>query len=462
MRANASLLKTSTFRLSALYLLFFFLSTLAVLGYIYYNTVGLLQRQNEETIRAEVTGLADQYDTQGLLGLVSAVNRRVDSKSRMMFLLADPQGVHITGNLHTPLINALPDNSWIDFTIKEGDDNAVIGHQVRAFNIQLPQNYQLLVGQDVEDLNQFLGVIRRAFYWGLGLALAVGLSGGYLMSRNFLRRVDAITETSRVIMNGNLSGRMPISGSGDELDRLAASLNEMLGQIEKLIQGMREVSSNVAHDLRTPLTRLRARIEAALRQDHAPDYRTTMEQTLADSDALLSTFNAVLSITQLESGEQRANLQVLDANDILEDVVELYAPLAEDNSGTLTLHSSPGLMVRGKRELMAQAVINLVDNAMKYGEGKSGGARIEVSGTKAGDDIVITVADKGPGISDKDKERVLQRFVRLDESRSKPGNGLGLSLVASVANLLNGKIILYSNEPGLRAELHLPYAAHET
>ena len=461
MRANANPLKTSTFRLSALYLLFFLLSTIALLGYIYYNSVGLLQRQNEETIGAEVAGLADQYGAQGLEGLLGAINRRVEAKSHMLLMLADGQGGYLAGNLHSPLITAFPDNEWIDFTIKAGDADAPVGHQARGFNMQLPQNFQLIVGQDVEDLNQFLGVIRRAFYWGLGLALAMGLGGGYLISRNFLRRVDAITETSRVIMNGDLTGRMPISGSGDELDRLAGSLNDMLGQIEKLIQGMREVSSNVAHDLRTPLTRLRARIEAALRQENVADYKTTMEQTLADSDALLSTFNAVLSITQLESGEQRTNLQVLDANEILEDVVDLYAPLAEDNLGTLTLISTPGLLIRAKRELMAQALINLVDNALKYGESKTGGARIEVSGKKQGDEVVITVSDNGPGIPDKDKLRVLQRFVRLDESRSKPGNGLGLSLVASVANLLNGNIILKSNNPGLRAELHLPYATKE-
>ena len=461
MRTNGNPLKTSTFRLSALYLLFFLLSTVALLGYIYFNTLGLLQRQNEETIGAEVAGLADQYGTQGLPGLVGAINRRVEAKSPMLFMLADEQGSYLAGNLHTPLINALPDNAWINFSIKLGDADGTIGHQVRGFNMQLPQDYQLIVGQDVEDLNQFLGVIRKAFYWGLGLALVMGLGGGYFMSRNFLRRVDAITDSSREIMDGNLSGRMPTTGSGDELDRLANSLNEMLGQIEKLVQGMREVSSNVAHDLRTPLTRLRARIESALRQENPANYKTTMEQTLADSDALLTTFNAVLSITQLESGEQRSNLQVLDAHEILEDVVDLYAPLAEDNHGTLTLASAPGLLVRAKREIMAQALINLVDNAMKYGEGQSGGARIEVIGEKLGDEIVITVSDNGPGIPDKDKRRVLQRFVRLDESRSKPGNGLGLSLVSSVANLLNGKIILKSNNPGLRVELHLPFAAHD-
>ncbi|MDE2385732.1 MAG: HAMP domain-containing histidine kinase [Alphaproteobacteria bacterium] len=459
MPINAKPFRTSTFRLAALYLLFFVVSILAVLGYVYYYTVGLLERQNEETIRAEVTGLADQYRAQGLPGLTDAINRRIGIDSTMLFMLADPAGTYIAGNLHSPPIAAMPDDAWINFPIQSGDSNGVVGHEVHGYNVQLPQDYQLLVGQDVEDLNQFRNMVREALYWGLGLSVLMGFGGGFVMSRNFLRRVDEITATSRIIMNGNLSGRMPVSGSGDELDRLAQSLNDMLGQIEKLMQGMREVSSNVAHDLKTPLTRLRARIEAALRQNNKAEYQAALQQTLADSDQLLSTFNALLSITQLESGHQRSNLQLIDASEILEDVADLYSPLVEEGAGTLELDCGAGLQVKAKRELLAQATINLIDNAIKYGHGGNGaGAHIRVSGRREGKEVVLTVADDGPGIPAADRERVLQRFVRLDESRSKPGNGLGLSLVSSVANLLDGKIILKDNHPGLRAELRLPYA----
>jgi signal transduction histidine kinase len=458
---SAKAFRTSTFRLAALYLLFFVVSILAVLGYIYYYTVGLLERQNEETIKAEVTGLADQYGTQGLPGLTDAINRRVAIGSGMMFMLADPNGVYIAGNLHSPSISSLPDNSWIDFPVQSGDAKAPLGHEIHGYNIQLPQDFQLLVGQDVEDLRQFRNMVREALYWGLGFSILMGLGGGFVMSRNFLRRVDAITATTRVIMNGNLSGRMPVSGSGDELDRLSQSLNDMLGQIEKLMQGMREVSSNVAHDLKTPLTRLRARIEAALRQNTKADYHAALQQTLVDSEALLSTFNALLSITQLESGQQRTNLQVLDAREIIEDVVDLYSPLAEENNGALEMAATPGLQVKAKRELLAQALINLIDNAIKYGAGADHAAHIKVTGRKDGCNVILSVADRGPGIPESDRERVLQRFVRLDESRSKPGNGLGLSLVASVANLLDGKLILLDNKPGLRAELWLPHAGPE-
>ena len=460
MRVNGSLFRTTTFRLVGLYLFLFTVSILAVLSYLYYNTVGLLERETEDTIRAEVSGLADQYRGAGLGGLATAIERRTANRdTERMFMLADADGKYISGNLHSPSISSMPDNQWIDFTVDETDSNVTVGHTIHAYNVELPNGYQLLVGEDVQELNQFRGLVREALYWSIGLSLAMGLVSGFLISRNFLQRIDAITASSRVIMNGDLSGRMPVTGTGDELDRLAQSLNEMLGQIEKLMSGMREVSSNVAHDLRTPLTRLRARIEAALREDNLQNHREALRQTLADSDNLLQTFNAVLSITQLESGQQRANLQLLDAHEILEDICDLYAPLAEDEGGSLTLRSEPGLTLRGKRELMAQALTNLLDNAMKYGEGKNGAADITVTGQRDGDDVVITIADSGQGIAEADRVRALQRFVRLDESRSKPGNGLGLSLVAGIANLLNGKIILAANNPGLRAELHLPYVS---
>lgn len=459
MRINLRFLRSSAFRLTAIYLVFFAISISAVLGYVYLRTINLLEIQNEEIIKAEVTGLADQYRTGGLTALAEAINRRVDVNKRgMQYMLANSAGTYIAGNLHAQPINDMPDNSWVDFTILQGDVQAVLGHQVRGFNMQLPQDFQLVVGMDVEDLAQFRNVVRTALFWGLGLALLLGLSGGLLAARNFLKRIDAITESSQVIMRGNLAGRMPISGSGDELDRLSGSLNEMLDQIERLMQGLHEVSSNVAHDLRTPLTRLRARIEAALRQNSKATYEDALQQTLTESDALLATFNALMSLNQLDSGQLRSALVRLDLWDVLHDVVELYEPVAEENNGHLQLVAKPELYVRGKRELLAQAIINLIDNAIKYGQGADGATRIKVEGKKEGSEIVVSVSDQGQGIAETDRERVLGRFVRLDASRSKAGNGLGLSLVASLANLLDGKFSLSDNKPGLRAELRLPAA----
>lgn len=461
MRVNLRFLRTSAFRLTGLYLLFFSLSICFVLGYVYLRTLNLLERQNEETIKAEVMGLTDQFTTGGTEALTLAVKRRVESNHEMQFMLADPSGKYIAGNLHAQPINDMPDNTWVDFSILRGDEKATVGHMVRGFNVQLPGNIQLIVGMDVEDLAQFKTVMRFALFTGLGLALLLGLGSGLIASRNVLRRIDAITDSSHGIMSGNFAGRMPISGSGDELDRLSHSLNDMLDQIERLMQGMHEVSSNVAHDLRTPLTRLRARVEAALRQNKKADYEEALQQTLIESDTLLSTFNALMSLNQVDSGQLRSTLVRMDIWVVLQDVVELYEPLAEEHNGSMQLVAGPGLFIRGKRELLAQALINLVDNAIKYSQDAKGRISIKVVGERQGKDVVVSVSDAGPGIPAVDRDRVLRRFVRLDESRTKPGNGLGLSLVASVANLLDGKLALEDNHPGLRAELRLPAAAAE-
>jgi signal transduction histidine kinase len=284
----------------------------------------------------------------------------------------------------------------------------------------------------------------------------LGLGGGLLMSRNFLRRVDAITEASRTIMAGNMSGRMPVQGSSDELDRLALALNEMLDQIESLMAGMQEVSSNVAHDLKTPLTRIKARVEAALRSGSEADYRAALESTVDDSDRLLETFNALLSIARAEAGQSRSGLESVDASLIIADVVELYEPMAEEEGGSLTCQAETGLNVMGDRQLLSQALTNLLDNALKYGAREGETPDITVRGVIEGDKVVITVADHGEGIPPQDRGRVTERFVRLDSSRTKPGNGLGLSLVSGVMKLHKGTLLLEDNHPGLAARLVLP------
>jgi signal transduction histidine kinase len=276
-------------------------------------------------------------------------------------------------------------------------------------------------------------------------------------SRNFLRRVDAITDTSRNIMEGDLARRMPVSGSGDELDRLSRSLNEMLDQIERLMAGIKEVSSNVAHDLKTPLTRLRARVESALRSGSAADYRDALDQTIVESDQLLNTFNALLSIARAESGQAREGFEVVDAKSILTDVAELYEPVTEEAGGAIKVTISESLPLRADRQLLAQALSNLIDNALKYGSTDHRSA-IELTGEMVGDKIVLAVADHGSGIAAEDRERVKSRFVRLEGSRTKPGNGLGLALVASVMKLHGGVLVLEDNAPGLVAKLVLPRA----
>jgi signal transduction histidine kinase len=252
---------------------------------------------------------------------------------------------------------------------------------------------------------------------------------------------------------------MPVSDSGDELDRLALSLNEMLDRIERLMAGMQEVSSNVAHDLKTPLTRIKARLEGALRAGKSAGYREALEKTVEDSDRLLQTFNALLSIARAESGQSRSGLAPIDARTILADVAELYEPMAEEQGGALTIAAPEGLDVLADRQLLSQAVSNLVDNALKYGAAEGSAPQITITGAIDGGNVVIAVSDRGPGIPPADRERAIERFVRLDASRSKPGNGLGLSLAAGVMKLHGGRLVLEDNEPGLRARLVLPRLA---
>jgi signal transduction histidine kinase len=454
---NPKIFATSTFRLAALYLLVFLLSASVVLGYVFWNTVGLIERQTEETIRAEVQALADQYRLRSLSGVVDVINRRINEDTGTLYLLVNSGGERLIGNLAKLPEAGLPDSTWVDFSINKGKGVNQVRHTARAFHVNLAGGYELLVGRDVEEQRAFRNVILNALYWGIGLALALGLGGGFLMSRNFLRRVDAITEASRSIMAGDLSQRMPITGSKDELDRLAGSLNEMLSQIERLMAGMKEVSSNVAHDLKTPLTRLRARAEAALRSASNDEHRSALQQTISESDKLLQTFNALLSIAKAESGQAREGLESIDASEVLGDVAELYEPLLEDTGGSLAIGELPILPVRADRQLLSQALSNVIDNAMKYGASKNGNS-IDVTLRAAIEtgSAVITISDAGQGISEENRERVLERFVRLDESRSKPGNGLGLSLVASVMKLHGGSIEFADAGPGLKVILKLP------
>ena len=456
MTGPLKLLSTSTFRLAALYLILFAVSVAALLGYVYWNTAVLLQEQTDYTIQAEVQALSDQYQLRGLNGILDTVQRRSADDTGAVYLLAAPAGQRIAGNLDDLPVMPKNNANWIEFPLDVQNGATHESHVARAFYTDLPGGFKLIVGRDVEALRQFAAIIRQTIFYALAIALVLGLGGGLLMSRNFLRRVDAITEASRTIMAGNMSGRMPVAGSNDELDRLALALNEMLEQIESLMGAMKEVSSNVAHDLKTPLTRIKARVEAALRSGNEAEYRAALENTVDESDRLLDTFNALLSIARAEAGQARSGLVDVDVAELIADVADLYEPMAEEEGGTLSSSAGPGLHVLGDRQLLAQALTNLLDNALKYGARDGDKPAITVTGALEGDKVVITVADHGPGIPAEDRGRVTERFVRLDESRTKPGNGLGLSLVSGVMKLHKGTLLLEDNGPGLKASLVLP------
>jgi signal transduction histidine kinase len=364
-------------------------------------------------------------------------------------------GRRLAGNLDALPEAAVKGQGWIEFSYSVDTFEGVEHHRARAYHLRLPNGSVLLVGRDIEERRRFAALIRRTLYFALGFTVLLGLVGGLLMSRNFLHRIDSITAASRSIMAGDLSKRVPVSGSGDELDQLSVNLNQMLDQIERLMAGMKEISSNVAHDLRTPLTRLRSRIEGALRTGETFAHKAALEKTLEEADTLLATFNSLLSIARTEAGQLLEELKPVDLKEVVTDLAELFAPLAEESGGSLTLDAEDGVMVKADRQLLAQAISNLVDNALKYGVA-SGAPEIALSVRSTPAEALIAVADRGPGVAEEDRARVTERFVRLDRARTLPGSGLGLSLAQAIARLHNGKLLLKDNHPGLLIELVLP------
>ncbi|MFN4230671.1 HAMP domain-containing sensor histidine kinase [Parvibaculum sp.] len=457
------LLKTSTFRLAVIYLALFAASAITLLAYVYWNTAGFLARQTDEAVEAEIAGLAEQYRQGGLPLLVHTVIQRSRDPGQSLYLVLDPAGRVLAGTLDgRPQVEPGPDG-WFDFNYnrKTLDGTEVKAARARAFYLQ--EGFYLLVGRDVQERREIENLITNALIWAIGLTIALGLVGGLFMSRNMLARVDDINRSSRDIMEGDLSQRLPIAGTGDELDQLGLNLNAMLDQIEALMIGMRQVTDNIAHDLRSPLNRLRNRLEITLMQEASPeDYKQALEKTIAEADNLLGTFNALLMIARAEAGSLRDSMTWVDLSATLHDAAELYEPVAEEKDLSISIDVPEGLKIWGNRELLSQAVANLLDNAIKHGLPLDNGndrTIVVAAGTdpvRPGRGVVLSVADHGQGIPPDERQHVLERFVRLEASRNTPGSGLGLSLVAAVARLHAGSIELEDNRPGLRVTLYLP------
>lgn len=462
MTALTKLFRTTTFRLSLTYFALFSAAAIIAIVYLYWNTTVLLSRQLNQTIDAELKGLAEQYRAGGRDQLVRIVAQRSRTPGNSLYLVADRNEKQLAGNL-----SAVSPQLWdsvgpVEFFYSRPAPGGMEQRLAFANVFRLPGGDRLIVGRDIEDRRELSRLIRSTMLWGLGVMAVVGIGGGYWVSRRLLARVDNLSATTRTIMAGDLSRRLPVSGSGDELDRLAQSLNSMLGRIEQLMAGMREVSDNIAHDLKTPLNRLRNRVEEALREP--PDettYRAALERTIEEADGLMKTFNALLSIARLEAGAGGDDRDSLDLSAVVGDAAELYEPVAEERGIALKVDLAGNVPVRGNRQLLGQAIANLIDNALKYGlvppSQANGHASEVVVRTSAHDGLAeIAVCDRGPGVPESERERVLSRFVRLEASRSEPGSGLGLSLVAAVARLHGGTLRLEDNEPGLRVILSLP------
>jgi signal transduction histidine kinase len=462
--ALGKLFGATAFRLALAILVLSAVGSGIVLYVIAWQVESVVDREIARTIDAEAQGLIDAFDNVGIRRLEGVIEARKREPGASLYLLTNPIGEPLAGNVEQIPAEVLLHPGFLPIVYRAGGSSER-GRQALVGVYILPGGFRLLIGHDLSDRAHIGKVMVRALAISLIFFAALGAIGALFVARRVLRRIDAMNTSAHGIMAGDLTRRLPVSGSGDELDRLAEGLNEMLGRIAKLMEGLQEVSDNIAHDLRTPLTRLRNHAEAALAfGGDAGSYRLALEKTIEESDGLIRIFNALLLIARAEAGGDLGPLQPVDISEAAKSVAELYEPIAEEEGVDLTVRAEDGLKVRGNRELIGQAIANLVDNALKYGATNKGGSDSEakpdvvIAARRAGESVVLTVADRGPGIEPADRARVLDRFVRLEGSRSRPGSGLGLSLAAAVARMHGGAVELEDNQPGLRVRLTLPAA----
>lgn len=465
----AQLWRTTTVRLTAIFVVIFVFFSIVLLGIISWQSSIQIQRQQTADIDREVRMITRFDQRQGFRASILSVERLSRQPGPGIYYLADPTGQLIVGNVSDLPSEVLTDPGVYSFTYDRlrpidpddsGDEVEQPQGNALVRSVVLPSGLRLVVGRDVVERQGFTAIILQSFLFGVAGILLASIIAGLVTARRVLRRIDTINATSTKIMSGNLSERVPVTKRNDEFDGLATNLNAMLDRIENLMQGLKEVTDNVAHDLKTPLTRLRNQAEAASRDSaSAESKQQALETTISESDKLIKTFNALLMIARAEAGAPSGAFADVDVSTIAADVAELYGPVAEDAGMVLEADVTEGIHLRANRELIGQALVNLVDNAMKYAPSREGApGRITLSAKAENGRVQLIVADNGPGIPEADRARVVERFVRLEESRTEPGSGLGLSLVAAVARLHRGEFRIEDNNPGVRAVIDLPAA----
>jgi signal transduction histidine kinase len=448
---GSRLFSTLAFRIVLAYLALFAFSAAALVAFTYWNTKRALDAETDQTIEAEIGGLSEEYQRQGLGGLTDVITARSLHASQGLYLLVGPLGHPLAGNLDAWPNVKRTGRRFVEFDYQRRIGGILERHPARGRVFKLTGGFQLLVARDVRERSQTERTFTTTLPWSVALMLTLGLIGGALMSRNLLTRLDQINSTSRKIMAGDLSRRLPVSRAGDEFDSLAGNVNRMLDRIERLMRGMRDVTDSIAHDLRSPLNRLRNRLEGLLRTLPPTGTESTeTEAAVAEIDRLIATFNSLLLIAEAEAGLERSAMSRLDLLAIARDVCELYAPVAEESGIDLGLAPGGSGEIDGNLNLLSQALANLVDNAIKY---TPTGGKVVISAEQTPGGAVLSVADTGPGIAAEDRMRVVGRFVRLEASRNSPGSGLGLSLVAAVARLHEARLELADNHPGLKASI---------
>ncbi|WP_428029283.1 sensor histidine kinase [Ancylobacter sp.] len=463
MTALGKLIRTTAFKLLAAYLFVFAIFAGSVIAYLGWHTQRLVTRQAVEAIENDTRFMQAQFERGGISRLVQLVNRRARAPDAGLLLITSFNGDALGGNVLNLPLNFLDKQGWREIDYLRSEDSSAPPSRALVHVVFLPGEYRLLIGRDVVEREELRQIIIGPAVWGLALLVVLGMAGGLFITRRVLKRIDQMTAISDGIMAGDLSGRLPVSGTGDEFDRLALSLNAMLDRIEALMAGLKEVSDNIAHDLKTPLTRLRNRAEDALRTAQSEEeWRLATERTIEESDGLIRTFDALLMIARAEAGQASASMVRFDLAETVAGVAELYEPVADESGLDLRAEVAGPLPMRGVRELFGQALANLIDNAIKYSAPEMPGDApdlrrdITLTARREGERVRLVVADRGPGIAEADRPRVLERFVRLEASRTRPGFGLGLSLVAAVVRLHGGTLSLEGNDPGLRIVIDLP------
>ena len=433
-------LRTSAFRLTLLYAGIFCASFVALFAIIYWSTARYMDRQLDDTISNEIAEIQSDAANGSVSSLQKIVSELSHKSPGFFYLLQDHDGNVLAGNLPA----MAPKVGIIERARVEIQDRTL---SLRGKGVTVNGDAFLFVGVFTIELDKMQRAVARTFVWGLIATIFISLLSGALISLAMLARVEALSNVSREIVNGDLDRRIPLRGSNDEFDHLAVSFNAMFDRIQGLMDGLRQVSTDIAHDLRTPLTRLRQRVEMTLRKaDDVASLRTAFQATLKDVDSILETFSALLRIAQLETSERRAKFSDVDLTDLLCTAIELYAPMAEEKEQSIIEKIEDGLTIRGDRELLLQLFANVLENAVRHSPPR---AVIEIAGRRIADETVVSVCDNGPGIPDEMRSKVFQRFFRLEPSRTTPGSGLGLSLVKAIASLHNLSVELRSNEPGL-------------
>lgn len=454
------LLANTTVRLTLIYTLVFGFLAAGMVVYVSLHSSRLMISQVKTAAEDEVRNLAQVYHRGGARRLIRAIEARSRNPGANLYLISDASGRIIAGNVRSVEPGLLSSTGWYDDPFPYEPFVAASGEEHRAIAqvFSLPGNLRLLVGRDVGEVAEFRRIVARAFTLAVLAMLVAGSVLWLVIGRRALHRIDRVNETSARIMAGDLSQRLPVTGGNDEFDRLSVNLNKMIARVEKLNSGIVEMSDSIAHDLRTPLSRLRNQAEQALELPKGEDRTARLLQIVDEADGLIRTFDSLLMISQVNSGVQPARFSPVDLAELMTKLAELFAASVEEQGGTLTLNVDACPIVEGNEELLAQAITNLCDNALKYAPGDKP-LELTLSVTESEQLACVSVADNGPGIASVDHQRALERFIRLEQDRSKPGVGLGLPMVAATAKLHNGALNLEDNRPGLVATLALPLAS---